>query len=295
MTRKRKTYTARYKLYTDGSCIMNPGGPGGWGAVLLSEDGKVLEEASGSLEETTSNRAELTAVIEGVKLVEDGCLVQVYSDSKYVVNCGNGYWGVSSNIDLWDLFFEQKNRVAINMNWVKGHAGDVHNERADELAGQQTLNSCRGKLQVHSVLKKGVAKSIKNGYVDVCAELYVDGAVVETFREEVDRLGEAKVDRAAAELVVTKKALEYYRRMDINSRILIVTGGSFYGILRRALGFETKRWIPPGVLEAWGRDTGKLVERLDEEDKQLQIDVERTAGVEFKELEDYEILISYDY
>lgn len=132
------------KLYTDGACSGNPG-PGGWG-VLMRWNGHE-KEMSGGEAETTNNRMELTAVIEGLKALNRHCAVEVYTDSKYVMQGITEWlagwkakgWKTASkkpvkNQDLWMALDEQVQSHDVKFHWVKGHAGHPENERADSLA-----------------------------------------------------------------------------------------------------------------------------------------------------------------
>lgn len=132
-------------LYTDGACSGNPG-RGGWGAVLIF--GKIEKQMSGEEEETTNNRMELTAVIEGLKALKEPCEVEIFSDSAYVVNAFNNNWIESwqknnwknaqkkpvANKELWVELIDLMNIHKVTFNKVKGHAGDKYNEICDSLA-----------------------------------------------------------------------------------------------------------------------------------------------------------------
>ncbi len=131
-------------LYTDGACSGNPG-PGGWGAVLIYGDHE--KDLSGAQSDTTNNRMEMMAVIEGLRALKDSCEVAIYTDSTYVMK-GITEWMAGwkargwktaakkpvKNKDLWLELEAEVNRHTIDWNWVKGHAGDKYNERADVLA-----------------------------------------------------------------------------------------------------------------------------------------------------------------
>ncbi|MBQ6065231.1 MAG: ribonuclease HI [Clostridia bacterium] len=132
-------------LYTDGACSGNPG-PGGWCAILRYR--KTEKVLSGSEKETTNNRMELTAVIEGLKALKRPCSVTVTSDSKYVCDAVNRYWLPAwikkgwkksdnkpvLNPDLWQQFSELLAVHKTEFVWIKGHAGHPENERCDEIA-----------------------------------------------------------------------------------------------------------------------------------------------------------------
>lgn len=131
-------------IYTDGACKGNPG-PGGWGVWLRSGDHE--RELSGGEPETTNQRMELTAAIQALSALKVPCSVTLYTDSKYVLDGitkwiigwkRNG-WKTSSkqpvkNADLWQALDGAAARHSVDWRWVKGHAGDVGNERADALA-----------------------------------------------------------------------------------------------------------------------------------------------------------------
>ncbi len=132
------------KLYSDGACSGNPG-PGGWGAVLIYE--KHEKDLSGAQSDTTNNRMEMMAVIEGLRALKDSCHVSIYTDSTYVMKGITEWiegwkargWKTAAkkpvkNVDLWQALESEVNRHILDWNWVKGHAGDVYNERADQLA-----------------------------------------------------------------------------------------------------------------------------------------------------------------
>ena len=140
----------KVKLYTDGACSGNPG-PGGYGFVLQYVDPKGTlheREESDGFEETTNNRMELTAVIEGLKRLNRPCQVTVYSDSQYLVKAVNEKWlaswltkdfrrgrsGEVKNIDLWEELLQAMKMHTVEFVWVKGHAENEVNNRCDKLA-----------------------------------------------------------------------------------------------------------------------------------------------------------------
>ena len=132
-------------MYTDGACSGNPG-PGGWGAIL--EFNGVEKELCGGAENTTNNRMELTAVIEGLKALKEPCIVELYSDSKYVIDALEKGWAVSwrakgwkkadkkpaLNPDLWEVLLNLTMQHELHYHWVKGHADNPKNNRCDEMA-----------------------------------------------------------------------------------------------------------------------------------------------------------------
>lgn len=134
-------------LYTDGACSGNPGA-GGWACVLVYGDKE--KELSGGEAVTTNNRMELTAVIEGLKALKQKCVVHLYTDSKYVLEGATKWlagwqekgWRKADkkpllNVDLWQILADLLDAHEITWHWVKGHAGNVYNERVDALAVAQ--------------------------------------------------------------------------------------------------------------------------------------------------------------
>ncbi len=138
-------------IYTDGACSGNPG-PGGWGAILMYKDTK--KEISGGKDNTTNNIMELTAVIEGLKLLKFPCKVKLYSDSAYVVNAfvqkwifgwlKNGWKNSSKepvkNKELWQELYNLTKIHDVEFIKVKGHSDNEYNNRCDELA-RNAINS----------------------------------------------------------------------------------------------------------------------------------------------------------
>ena len=134
-------------IYTDGACIPNPG-PGGWGA-FLSQDGRELDLCGGEAGETTNNRMELLATIEALNALKRRVRVELYTDSVYVRSgitqwvagwAKNG-WKTKAkqpvkNVDLWQQLQAAVERHDVQWHWVKGHAGNPGNERADRLAAK---------------------------------------------------------------------------------------------------------------------------------------------------------------
>lgn len=119
-------------IYTDGACSGNPG-PGGWGCVLVC--GEYTKELNGGVAHTTNNRMEITAVIEGLSALKTKALpVEVVTDSKYVIGTMTEGWKRKVNGDLWKQLDEVKQGLTITWTWVKGHADNPYNNRADELA-----------------------------------------------------------------------------------------------------------------------------------------------------------------
>ena len=141
----------KIKIYTDGACSGNPG-KGGWGALIQENDNE--KKLSGSELNTTNNRMELTAVIKALEHYDEAKEIEVFTDSKYVMqgitewikNWKNNHWKTSQkkdvkNKELWVLLDTFSAKHDIKWSWVKGHAGDYGNEIADKLATQAILES----------------------------------------------------------------------------------------------------------------------------------------------------------
>ncbi len=133
-------------VYTDGACRGNPG-PGGWGAILRYGDN--IRELQGGEHQTTNNRMELRAAIEALGALKEPCRVALYTDSRYVQDGITRWlpdwrrrgwltWAKKpvKNQDLWMQLDEAVQRHDVDWRWVKGHAGDPGNERADALANR---------------------------------------------------------------------------------------------------------------------------------------------------------------
>ena len=139
----------KIQIFTDGACKGNPG-IGGWGVLIKYSD--ISNELKGFQPETTNNRMELIAVIEGLKIIQEGTDIQLITDSQYVknginqwiVNWKNNGWKTASkkpvkNIDLWKELDELVQNYNIEGKWVKGHSGHPGNERADQLANEAII------------------------------------------------------------------------------------------------------------------------------------------------------------
>ena len=133
------------EINTDGACSGNPG-PGGWGAILRYNGRE--KELSGGEAETTNNRMELTGVISALSALKEPCTVELYSDSKYVIEALEKGWARSwrekgwrradrkpaLNPDLWETLLELTDKHEMRYHWVKGHADNEFNNRCDKLA-----------------------------------------------------------------------------------------------------------------------------------------------------------------
>ena len=132
------------RIYTDGACRGNPG-PGGWGALILKDNEEI--KLNGGQNVTTNNQMELTAVIKALNFFSESSEIEIFTDSKYVMDGITSYikkwkvngWKTASkkpvkNSDLWKQLDELSAQHSISWNWVKGHSGHRENDIADELA-----------------------------------------------------------------------------------------------------------------------------------------------------------------
>ena len=156
---KDKTVT----IYTDGACSGNPGA-GGYGVVLLY--GAMRKELSEGYRKTTNNRMELLAVIKGLEALKTPCRVELYSDSRYVVDAMEKGWvrkwkqngwmrnkkEKASNVDLWERLLPLLEKHQVSFIWVKGHADNPENERCDELARMAIQNGALQDDEMYGVL-----------------------------------------------------------------------------------------------------------------------------------------------
>lgn len=141
-------------LFSDGSCLGNPG-PGGWAAILRLVSSCEERELCGGFSRTTNNRMEILSVLEGLRALKEPCMVDVYSDSQYVCNAvqkgwlsawRRGGWIKSDkkavkNRDLWEALIPLLTRHQVTFHWLRGHAGHPENERCDVLARTQAARS----------------------------------------------------------------------------------------------------------------------------------------------------------
>lgn len=133
-------------IYTDGSCLGNPG-PGGWAAILMLPDTDYRREIGGGFRLTTNNRMEITATLEALAALNQPCEVELHSDSQYLCNAVKKGWLQSweranwqrrgkgiPNADLWRRLIALMKSHRISFNWLRGHAGHPENERCDQIA-----------------------------------------------------------------------------------------------------------------------------------------------------------------
>ncbi|MEC7030490.1 MAG: ribonuclease HI [Pseudomonadota bacterium] len=151
--------TSKVLIYTDGSCLGNPG-TGGWAALLMK--GKHEKLISGAALNTTNNRMELLAAVEGLKALTKATQAEIWTDSQYVrrgmTEWIHGWvknqWKNAAkkpvkNADLWQDLLAESNKHRITWHWVKGHSGDTHNDRVDQAARESAEKLQATKGQQH--------------------------------------------------------------------------------------------------------------------------------------------------
>ena len=124
-------------IYTDGSCLKNPGN-GGWAFAMLKNN-KISKIGSGSNLNTTNNRMELFAIIKAIENTKSDT-INIYSDSKWAINCAKGVWKRKANLDLWDNYTKVLRSRNITFFWVKGHSDNIYNDLVDKLAFKEAKN-----------------------------------------------------------------------------------------------------------------------------------------------------------
>ncbi|MQG18747.1 MAG: cyclic pyranopterin monophosphate synthase MoaC [SAR202 cluster bacterium] len=150
------------RVYTDGSCLNNPGA-GGWAAIILDKKSKMI--LKGGENNTTNNRMELMSVISGLESIADDEDVTIYSDSKYVINSVTLGWKRKANLDLWELLDQQLISKNVEWQWVKGHSGDKYNEEADQIA-QSEADKIQNNINQPSYSQESLFKKVKMTHLD---------------------------------------------------------------------------------------------------------------------------------
>lgn len=156
-------YEKSFTVYTDGGCIVNPGGKGGYGVVIINNTTNKITELSEGYASTTNNRMEIMAAIAACEALPDGATAVIYSDSQYVVKTMNGQFSKNKNTDLWSRLEKATHHKKIKFIWVRGHDGNKYNERCDALA---TAAYSSGNLK-NDLGYTGVIKTEQTGAMSV--------------------------------------------------------------------------------------------------------------------------------
>ena len=169
-------------LYTDGSCIGNPG-PGGWASIIIINDIKTT--LSGSDEETTNNKMEITAVIKGLEQFPENSSVKIFTDSEYVINTMTKNWKRNTNLDLWNCLDSLVKNRTIEWNWVKGHSGNKLNDEADLIANGEAKKIIEKKKLTH-LNKEGNAQMVDTSTKGITERIAIVSGKILMKKETLD-------------------------------------------------------------------------------------------------------------
>jgi ribonuclease HI len=138
----RPDQPSAFTAYTDGSCLKNPDGPSGFAAVLVNQQTGQTSDLAGHFPSSTNNRAEWSGLVAAILYVPRGSRLAAYADSQYVLQVALGAWKRKANLDLWTAYdgIVREQRLDLRLEWVRGHAADPGNERADSLATLAAFN-----------------------------------------------------------------------------------------------------------------------------------------------------------
>mgnify|MGYP001196057971 CR=1 FL=1 len=169
-------------LYTDGSCIGNPG-PGGWASIIIINDIKTT--LSGSDEKTTNNKMEITAVIKGLEQFPENSSVKIFTDSEYVINTMTKNWKRNTNLDLWNRLDSLVVNRTIEWNWVKGHSGNKLNDEADLIANGEAKKIIEKKKLTH-LNKEGNAQMVDTSTKGITERIAIVSGKILMKKETLD-------------------------------------------------------------------------------------------------------------
>jgi len=259
-------------IYTDGGADPNPG-PGGWAAILIHSKSGSVKELSGGEPETTNNRMELTAALQALKSLRAACNVKFYTDSEYlrhgIVDQLPGWklngWrrkkgGSIPNVDLWQQLSAAIETHAIEWQWVKGHAGNRHNERADELATAEIAKhySADRLSPVDAEIFLRVSSVGANG-----------GWAALVRHAGADRIISGNARGATANQLDILAAIEALRALPPPSHVRAWSGSDYLrnGATQWLLGWQQQGWKtkdghPVKNRQAWQDLAGLLAERI---------------------------------
>ena len=169
-------------LFTDGSCIGNPG-PGGWASIIIIND--VNTTLSGSDEETTNNKMEITAIIKGLEQFPENSSVKIFTDSEYVINTMTKNWKRNTNLDLWNCLDSLVKNRTIEWNWVKGHSGNKLNDEADLIANGEAKKIIQKKKLTH-LNKEGNAQMVDTSTKGITERIAIVSGKILMKKETLD-------------------------------------------------------------------------------------------------------------
>lgn len=185
------------KIYTDGSCLVNPGGPGGWAFVVADYNDITITDTTlffcGAKHETTNNAMELTAILEALRWADDAGRSNfiIYSDSKYCMNTCNTWmhlWAKNSwknkenkkiaNEDVVKHIYDLANKITFKIVWVPGHSGNVFNEFVDSLANKMAFRTQGNDFATYSNVGAGDKVNVGSSLYRVIAKFISTGTIV---------------------------------------------------------------------------------------------------------------------
>jgi ribonuclease HI len=244
-------------IYTDGGCVPNPGA-GGWGAILIRPD-KTEHELYGGMSDTTNNRMELMAVIEALRSLKETHTVDLYVDSQYVKNGITKWmdnwvhknWRTSTgspvkNQDLWQTLNMLVDRHEVNWHWVKGHAGNLYNERVDQLATKG-----RGPLETSSTIQKPSVDKLKAGALVIFMRVIVPknggegGWAIRVSDGEGAQDHSGRIPKVAStQELELLTACQIFKSVDKSATLRIYTPSEylFKGITQWIKGWQKRDW-----------------------------------------------------
>lgn len=271
------------EIYTDGGCDPNPG-PGGWGAVLLHGDH--TKEISGACAATTNNRMELTAALSALRALKRPCRVTLYTDSQYLrrgitewlPSWREGGWRTSSgdaveNQDLWRELAAEVRRHRVEWRWVKGHAGNPQNERADALAtearrplvssdaapciGNET-EECNAPPRVE-IYTRGCALRAE----DEAQESQVGGYAAVVVRGETSEVVSGSQPFATNNAMELRAAIAALRSLEERSRVSVYTPSKYvlHGATRWLSAWKRRDWQTRGGRGVKNKEIWQELER----------------------------------
>jgi len=269
-------------IYTDGACDIHADNqPGGWAAILVATDdnGNFLKETvlSGGEENTTNNRMELTAVMEGLKALTKPTTVRVVSDSKYVINTNTKDYKIKKNKRLWHDFFQIANQHNIEWQYVKGHAGHTYNERCDRLAVEEKLKLAQDPTtskpkQTVMVVPTSIKIYLSTAVSGKKKKDSAWSAIIIQDNEAIELSDHLKnTTELEGVLIGAIAALEY---LDSDEAVTLYTAQDY-------LAKGMNEWIGGWIKKNWKNNTASPVKYQDHWKRLLELSKQRTTYFEF--------------
>lgn len=267
-------------IYTDGACDIHADNqPGGWATILVAtdDDGNFLKETvlSGGEENTTNNRMELTAVIEGLRSLSRPTSVKVVSDSKYVINTVTKNFKINKNKSLWQDFFATAEQHTIEWQFVKGHAGHTYNERCDRLAVKE-----RESRSLAQTPTKQQQQTLPNTPIKIYLSTGVSAkkkstawAAIITHNDDVIELSDHLPKTTELEGVLIG-AIQALNTLESDEAVTLFTAQEY-------LSKGMNEWMDGWIKKNWKNNTASPVKYQDHWKKLLDLSKQRTIYFEF--------------